>query len=226
MLHIQDASGSRSNGYKTDEAEENASTTEDHTSSRSSYKFTAPMQPGADDTDDDYDLSGVDDSELDASTATIDNASKSLVRGPDNIAEHAALLADALSIALDSTELDDSLVSQAKTSGMLRNETYRLDEKAQELKSCINTLKALYKENFAPKSHSASGPKLRKVEIIALELAGLEKRLDALTNGPKASSISNILGTKRKAVGVAQMFPVEYNQARDKVLERQFPTDV
>lgn len=177
------------------------------------------LEPASDaqsiDTDDDYDLSGLDDSETGLHT----------IRGPDGISEHAAQLSDALCAALDSAALDESLASQAKTSGAMNNETRKLIEKEQELRDCFARLRSLYSDNFALRYDPITKKRVRAIDTIANDFAMLEKRLDRLVKGPKAGPFAQLLGADRRSMGVMEKFPIEYNQARDKVLERTLPDE-
>lgn len=125
-----------------------------------------------------------------------------------NLGEHAKYLAEQLAIPLDLAILDNSLVLQAKISGRLNNECGNLKEKEQLVRERLDEVKSMYKFHFGANSNGIS-----RVEQLKTDIANLEKRLSLLKNGSK--------GVFTKKLGVVEKFPIEYNQARDKVIERQ-----
>ncbi|KAM9908454.1 hypothetical protein OXX79_000371 [Metschnikowia pulcherrima] len=122
------------------------------------------------------------------------------------IAEHAAFFEKSLNEALDSVSLDSSLAMQARLSGQLNDKSQLLSEKQTEILTRLGKLKELY-ETYISKN----------------KLGDLEKDIDQLTvrlrNLKNGQTKSTFFG-KKTSSGVADKYPVEYNQARDKVLER------
>lgn len=123
-----------------------------------------------------------------------------------SFAEHTEYFSKSLSYALDSIKLDKSLVAQAQLSGHLNNKSQKLAEKHEELIEKIATLRILY--NY----HVGSN----RIGELEKDLVDLHSRIDNLKNGlPKT-----LLFGRKGTVGVAEKYPIEYNQAKDKVLER------
>lgn len=121
-------------------------------------------------------------------------------------AEHTEYFSKSLSYALDSVKLDKSVVAQAQLSGHLNNKLQKLAEKHTELVDKISTLKKLYAY------HLSTG----RVTELEKDLADITNRINTLKNGlPKT-----LLFGRKGTVGVAEKYPIEYNQAKDKVLER------
>ncbi|KAM9897756.1 hypothetical protein OXX79_006692 [Metschnikowia pulcherrima] len=122
------------------------------------------------------------------------------------IAEHAAFFEKSLNEALDSVSLDSSLAMQARLSGQLNDKSQLLSEKQTEILTRLGMLKELY-ETYISKN----------------KLGDLEKDIDQLTvrlrNLKNGQTKSTFFG-KKTSSGVADKYPVEYNQAKDKVLER------
>lgn len=127
--------------------------------------------------------------------------------------EHATFLLNSLAHAMDSLELDKSLVLQAQLSGQLNNENQKIVEKRQQLVSQLHLLKEQYEENFVRDPRTGRS----KVEVMQNDLKSLEKRLYRLKHGTRKPSLFGGSSVR----GMASEFPVEYNQARDKILERQ-----
>lgn len=110
-------------------------------------------------------------------------------------------LSNSLAHGLDSLELDKSLVLQAQLSGSLNNESQKIIEKRKLLQKKLQDLQQLYNDTF---------PQLTQM---AHDIKILEQRLSILHHGQK-----KLMYTKP---GVLQKYPVEYNRAKDKVIERQ-----
>ncbi|QBM86406.1 hypothetical protein METSCH_A10450 [Metschnikowia aff. pulcherrima] len=122
------------------------------------------------------------------------------------IAEHAAFFEKSLNEALDLVSLDSSLAMQARLSGQLNDKSQLLSEKQTEILTRLGTLKELY-ETYISKN----------------KLGDLEKDIDQITvrlrNLKNGQTKSTFFG-KKISSGVADKYPVEFNQAKDKVLER------
>ncbi|ODV78437.1 uncharacterized protein CANTADRAFT_6828 [Suhomyces tanzawaensis NRRL Y-17324] len=160
------------------------------------------------DTDDDYVLSDEDE----------------ILTNPEHLgftsslSEHATYFSNTISHALDSLELDKSLALQAKLSGELNNENQKIIERKQELSQHLKQLQDLLKTNLVSEPQ-----KLSKVEQMSKDLESIELRILRLKNGQKKGSyaLSFLRSTNHSKVGVVEKYPIEYNQARDKVTERQ-----
>lgn len=137
---------------------------------------------------------------------------------PNSISDQATFLSNSLEYAMDSLELDKSLVLQAQLSGKLNNENLKLIEKREQLVESLAQLREKYTETFVPHYDPITKTKWSMVEQMHDDLRNLEVRLDKLKNGGKKGN--NIFGSTR-LVGIAKEYPVEYNQARDKIIERQ-----
>lgn len=123
-----------------------------------------------------------------------------------SMAGHTEYFVKALSEALDSAKLDESLVLQAQLSGHLNKKTSDLAEKHAELVDRLLRLKALVSSHFTQ----------NRIGQLEKDIASLAARTAILTHGHSRS----LLFGKVSVPGVAQRFPIEYNQAKDKVLER------
>lgn len=167
------------------------------------------------DTDDEFDLSDIGESIENPSTTE-----RPSLNGIASLSEHLGYLSQALMNALDSIDLDKSLAIQAKTSGLLNSETHRLLEKTQELAECMSRLDKLYKGNFVPRYDSTTKTSVRSVDVLNQRYIRAENRLHILLHGKKTKRISRIFAGKHSTTGVPDRYPIEYNQARDKVLER------
>lgn len=135
--------------------------------------------------------------------------------------DHSEYLLGTLNHALDSLELDKSLVLQAQLSGILNNENQKITEKRLQVLEKLELLKGLFKKNFDPNFNVENKGKISVIGQLNRDIKDLEHRIDVLKNGPQQSSIRSMFGGTQKVKGVINRFPVEYNQARDKVLERQ-----
>lgn len=124
------------------------------------------------------------------------------------LSERLQYLTASLDNALDSLELDKSLVIQAQLSGLLNNESQKILEKQELLKQKIQLLKLLYRKNFTP----VDDQKLSVAQRVQHDLKDIESRIKVLKHGKTK------LFTKTE--GMISKYPVEYNQAKDKILER------
>lgn len=125
-----------------------------------------------------------------------------------SLSEHAEYFTKTISHALDSVEMDRSLVVQAQLSGHINNKNQQLIEKKQELLQKLKLLNQLHEKHIAS----------NRLGQLEKDIKHLSTRLGALKNGIRRTLI---LG-KRSTLGVAQKYPVEYNQAKDRVLERDY----
>jgi len=136
-----------------------------------------------------------------------------------SLSDYATYFSNTLSHALDSLALDKSLVLQAQMSGKLNNENQKLIDKRQEVVEQLKSLKQLYNDNFELKYDPILKTKIRKVELMNNDLKDIQRRIERLKNGKTKSGF--LFLSSDSTVGVVKKFPIEYNQARDKVLERQ-----
>lgn len=141
------------------------------------------------------------------------------------IADHSEYLLGTLNHALDSLELDKSLVIQAQLSGILNNENQKIVDKRIQVIEKLELLKQLFRKNFDPKYNPDSNGKMSVIGQLNQDIKDIGHRIDTLKNGLKQSSFSSMFGASSKVDGVVKRFPVEYNQARDKVVERQIDED-
>lgn len=123
-----------------------------------------------------------------------------------SFAEHTEYFSQSLSNALDSVKLDKSLVAQAQLSGHLNNKSQKLAEKHDLLVEKISNLRNLYNYHIGT----------NRIGELEKDLGELHSRIDNLRGGMAKSLLFGRKGT----VGVAEKYPIEYNQAKDKVLER------
>lgn len=155
----------------------------------------------SDEEDDDYILSDEEDSYSSShETPRIDYNTP--------LSERLHYLTSSLDIALDSLELDKSLVIQAQLSGLLNNESQKIIEKQEILKQKIQLIKLLYRKNFTPLHNE----KLSVIQKMQYDLKDIESRIKILKHGKS--------GLFTKTEGFISKFPVEYNKAKDKILER------
>lgn len=167
-------------------------------------------------TDDDYYLSDTED--LDNVLSNGDGHER--LGYSSTLADHSAYLASSLSNAMDSLQLDKSLVVQAQLSGNLNNDTQRLIDKRIEVVDRIKNLQALYRSHFSP----VEG--VSKLERILKDMADIENRIEKLQYGTSTTTTGGFASLFRgQKSGIVQKFPVEYNRARDKVIERQVEED-
>ncbi|KAK6455185.1 uncharacterized protein RJT20DRAFT_129904 [Scheffersomyces xylosifermentans] len=186
-----------------------------------------PIDSGSDSDSDSDDYIVSDDEDLNVFLNSSSDHHISHVTYPTSISDHANYLSNTLSHALNSLELDKSLVLQAQISGKLNNQNQNVVEKRNELLSRLKALKELYNENFVVKNDSASASNLSKVEQMKRDLAGIESRIARLKGGNSkgTSYIPFLRTTHHSQIGVAKKYPIEFNQAKSKVLERQIEED-
>lgn len=133
-----------------------------------------------------------------------------------SLSDHAQYLSKTLDRALESLLLDKSLVIQAQLSGHINNENQQILDKRRLLAQKMETLKQLYNENFVKVVEGST-----KVARLGKDIATVEGRVARLRDGNKGLGRLGGLFAASGRQGVAEKYPVEYNQARDKVLERQ-----
>ncbi|KAI5953486.1 KXD1 [Candida jiufengensis] len=165
------------------------------------------------DTDDDYLRS--DDDEDDIGPVNEESVSSHLP-GIANLGDHAKYFTNSILQALDSSDLDKSLVTEAQISGNLNNENQKLIEKKSQLQEKLRTLQSLFEKNFTP----AEDSKLSRMDKLNNDIQHLEKRITKLKNGDTKSYVVPFMKSK-KNLGIIEKFPIEYYQATDKVLDRQ-----
>lgn len=163
------------------------------------------------DTDDEYDISENEE------VVVLDNYSHDS-RFVANLSEHSKYLTNALADTLDLVDLDKSLVLQAQLSGKMNNENQKILDKTKLLKEKLMNLQDMYKQNFVAESG------LSKIAQLKLDMSSLEQRLHRIKHGSKPAlfKFSKKLGKVENIVG---KYPIEYNQARDKIIERQYDGD-
>lgn len=123
-----------------------------------------------------------------------------------SLSDHAEYFSKTLSHAMESVQLDKSLAAQAQLSGQINNKNQKLLEKQAELAKKLSDLKGLYEYHLAS----------NRIGDLEKDIRGISVRIEALKKGSQKS----LLFGSRPQIGVAGRYPVEYNQARDKVLER------
>ncbi|KAK6462222.1 hypothetical protein DFJ63DRAFT_313364 [Scheffersomyces coipomensis] len=165
------------------------------------------------DTDDDYSLS--DDDDYNGYSMSKNGPRLSYTR---SIADHTTYLVNSLSHALDSVQLDKSLALEAQVSGKLNNQNQILIEKRNQVIIKLKNLQSLYKENFLIDANS----NISKIEQMRHDITDIEKRISSLKSGNEKGAIFPFMKAKRESEeGVIKKYPIEYNQARNKILERQ-----
>ena len=160
--------------------------------------------------DDDYVLSDQDNSTIDGTNNNLD----SQFHDPSSLSNHAKYFSNTILLSLDSSDVDRALVLEAQISGNLNNETQKLLDKTNLLHAKLVTIQSLCDTYFAAKDNS----KLSRVERLRNEIRGIEKRLQRLKHGDRKSFPASLIKSQKS--GVIEEYPVEYFQARDKVLER------
>lgn len=143
-------------------------------------------------------------SDDDALTRTISSQFTSFGSGT-TFAEHVLYFRTALDNCLDSLQLDKSLVAQSKLSGQLIDTNRLLVEKLQELQESLRRLQQLFHYHITSK----------RIDFLDSDLKGINNRIENLKRG---TTKSLFFGTSK--LGVMDKYPIEYNQARDKILER------
>lgn len=134
-----------------------------------------------------------------------------------SIMDHSNYLSNALSSAMESIELDKSLALQAQLSGNLNNERQRLVDKQAEVLAKLQHIQNMYNRNFRPTTDTRGSHS--RISTLELEFSRIEGHINRLKYGKDSSHLASIF--KTKTPGIVDSHPVEYNKARDKILERQ-----
>ncbi|KAG7663223.1 KXD1 [[Candida] subhashii] len=177
-------------------------------------------QSSGTDDDDDYIIS--DDEEISLMLTRSQDLPNPHLPFSGSLVDHANYFSNTLSRALDSVEMDKSLVLEAQISGNLNNENQRILEKKKVLIEKLKGLQQMCLENFG--NQTATGEsKLSKIEQMKHDILNIENRIEILKNGKNASFKIPLFKktSTSKSIGVVSKYPIEYNQAKDKVLERQ-----
>lgn len=135
--------------------------------------------------------------------------------------DHASYFSNSLLSALDSSDLDKTLVVGAQLSGKLNNENQKLLEQRKILNESFTRLHQLFKQNF----ETLGSDKLSRVERLNKNIKSIEARIEKLRNGTKSLLLSIPFKKNKHRLGLAQMYPIEFHQAKDKVLERPIDED-
>lgn len=122
------------------------------------------------------------------------------------LAEHVEYFTKSIEYAMDGLQLDKALVVQAQLSGLINDKNQQLLEKLALLVDKLLHLKLLYAKQVANNRIGELEKTLRDIKI----------RVESLERG----SSKKLLLRREVRPGVAEMHPVEYNRARDKILER------
>jgi len=172
------------------------------------------------DTEDDYMLS--DDEELNRilSRETSNHHHHGLPSS-GSMVDHAQFFAEALSHALDSIDIDRSLVLQAQISGKLNNENQKIIEKKEILIEKLKNIQLMYGKNFG----LLADGKESRVDKMKKDISFIENRITKLMHGGSETKSSIPFFKNKSNMGVEQKYPIEFNQAKDKVIERQIDDD-
>lgn len=120
-------------------------------------------------------------------------------------AEHVLYFKNALDNCLDSLQLDKALVAQSQLSGRLIDTNRLLLDKLQELQQSLRRLQELFQYHISS----------NRIDALDSDLKNIHTRIENLKHGAPKS-----LFFAKSKLGVMHKFPVEYNQARDRILER------
>lgn len=182
----------------------------------------------SDDDDDDYIISDDNDDEIDLMLTRSQDLPNPHLPFTGSLLDHATYFTNTLSHALDSVEIDKSLALEAQISGNINNENQKIIDKKNLLIEKLQGLQKMCLESFGDgnndKQTTSSGSKLTKIEQMKHDIVDIENRIERLKHGKRGSSFKlplfkNI--STSKSIGVVGKYPIEYNQAKDKVLERQ-----
>lgn len=139
-----------------------------------------------------------------------------LIGYSSTIGDHSTYLSETISNAMDSVQFDKSLVTQAQLSGQLNNHNQKLIDKRNEVLTKLQDLQNLYKSHFNP-----GEKRISKLEQLQADIHTIESKIEKLKYGSHGLDTGIMSLFKNQKSGVIQKFPIEYNQARDKVIERQ-----
>lgn len=160
--------------------------------------------------DDEYLLSDQENPPMGGSNNHLDSQFHDL----SSLNNHAKYFSNSILQSLDSSDVDKALVLEAQISGNLNNENQKLVEKTSILQAKLGSLQSLFDAYFGTKDNS----KISRVERLRNEINAIEKRLERLKYGRQVSFPTSLI--KGQKCGVIEEYPVEYFEARDKVLER------
>ncbi|KAF3989386.1 hypothetical protein FT663_02750 [Candidozyma haemuli var. vulneris] len=121
------------------------------------------------------------------------------------MADHTDYFEKSITNAMESLQLDKSLVAQAQLSGRINNKNQQLIEVNEQLCSKLESLKQQYEYHIAR----------NRLGVLERDLDNITSRIETLKNGSKKSVL---FGNGK--LGVAKKYPIEYNRAKDKVLDR------
>lgn len=171
------------------------------------------------DTEDDYMLS--DDEELNRILSRETSNHHHGLPSSGSMVDHAQFFAEALSHALDSIDIDRSLVLQAQISGKLNNENQKIIEKKEILIEKLKNIQLMYGKNFG----LLADGKESRVDKMKKDISFIENRITKLMHGGSETKSSIPFFKNKSNMGVEQKYPIEFNQAKDKVIERQIDDD-
>lgn len=188
---------------------------------KSNHSNNSASYSESDSDDDEYFLSDEEDlNNVNSNT----HESETRMNYSTSMTDHIAYLSNSLTYALDSLQLDKSLVLQAQLSGQLNNEKQKIIDKRKELAEKIANLKNLYAYNFVSANDLSLKSNVSRVEKLKQDITEIEYRIEKLKSGPSknnGSTFRAMFKSKNQNIGIANKYPIEYNQAKDKVLERQ-----
>ncbi|KAI5960446.1 KXD1 [Candida pseudojiufengensis] len=136
--------------------------------------------------------------------------------GISNLGDYAKYFTNSILQSLDSTDLDNPLVIEAQISGSLNNENQKSMEKKSQLQEKLRVLHGLFEKNFT----AIGDAKGSRMDQLNHDIQSLERRINRLKHGEARSLGIPFIKSKNKA-GVIDKFPIEYYQAKDKVLDRE-----
>ncbi|EGV66463.1 hypothetical protein CANTEDRAFT_112190 [Yamadazyma tenuis ATCC 10573] len=87
-------------------------------------------------------------------------------------------------------------------------------------------LQDLLHKNFEPRFDPETNTKISVVQKLNHDIKNIETRIRVLKEGRKDKGVMSFLGNSKNVKGVMSLYPIEYSQARDKVLERQIDEDI
>lgn len=168
------------------------------------------------DTDDEYDLS--DDSDI--LQAIGGDMSEFHLKYSSVLGDNTSYLVETMNDLLDSVKLDNPLAIQTNTSGRLNHKNQKILEKSKILEEKRLNLKSLYDKYFEIKYDKSLNKNISRIEALKLNISDIESRIEKLTFGHHNNSKNLFRFKQKQRSGVSNDFPIEFNQAKDKVLER------
>ena len=106
----------------------------------------------------------------------------------------------------------------------MNNEKQKIIDKRKEVVDKIENLKNLYAYNFLSACNHSLKSSVSRVDKLQQDITEIENRIEKLKSGPSknnSSTFGAMFKSKKQNMGIANRYPIEYNQAKDKVLERQ-----